>query len=151
MKKKMIWSEFVADVQAESNSIFMVAPTQVGSDGAYQAVVVVGSLDAPEWPVLEQVSDTVVVFGHVSFQQEISDAAQTLLESDAHTGEFGLHEFSIGEACKGYLMFGIDTVAISSKHVVFPYRYISAEDHSAEDNGLHVEGMGQRESDAPQS
>ena len=64
----MIWSEFVADVQAESNSIFMVAPTQVGSDGAYQAVVVVGSLKAPEGAVLEEVCDTVVMFGHVAFQ-----------------------------------------------------------------------------------
>ena len=149
MKKKMIWSEFVADVQAESNSVFMVAPTEVGSDGAYQAVVVVGCLNTPEGLVLEQVGDAAVMFGHVSFQQEVSDATQTLLEANACTDQFGLHEFRVGKAGEGYLLLGIDAVAVSSQHVVFPHGYVTTEDHAAEDNRLHVERMAQREGDAP--
>ena len=145
----MIWSEFVADVQAESNSVFMVAPTQVGSDGAYQAVVVVGPLNAPKGTVLEEVCDTVVMFCNVAFQQEVSDATQTLLEANACTDQFGLHEFSVGKAGEGYLMLGIDAVAVSSQHVVFPHGYVTTEDHAAEDNRLHVERMCQREGDAP--
>ena len=136
--------KLVADIHAERNSVLVVAPTQVGSDGSYQAVVVVGSLNAPEGLVLEQVCDTAVVFGHVSFQQEVSDAAQLLLEADAGAHEFGAHEFSIGEAGKGYLMLGVDVVAVSSHHVVFPYGNVTPEDHAAEDYGLYVERMGER-------
>ena len=69
-------------------------------------------------------------------KQDKKITAQTLLQPNAYAGKFRLHEFCIGEAGKGYLMLGIDAIAVSSKHIVFPHGHISAENHTAEDNRL---------------